>query len=397
MVTTGLYSDSSRMSMGKTRILCCLLLLLSAGCKSHHATDTAIPERHFAPLALTREVDEIGEYISDVEMVSLSPVNAPFSGISKLVVTDSCYYLVSGGAVFSISNDGENIQSIGRLGRGPGEYLSIKDITINPSGNELWCLDVTNRVLRFSCPKGDFIGQVDPGSGIGYARAVFPASNESFILYSPNPLDDGSSHKGYYCLTCYDFNLNVLEKKLEWEAFNADIGFTAPVTREGTLHILAPTSSSPAIVFHNGEEAEHLYFDFGTKGIPAGYFSKDIDQAWRKISDLFEADRYKFVSALYFPDGNVYFQAFGKESSVWNFFLDTKTGKGIRWSSIGGLLPPITALASDDGYLFFPYSDYGLVPAQEERDPLKKYIIERFGLPENKDANYIIKVKLHVE
>ena len=46
-------------------------------------------------------------------------------------------------------------------------------------------------------------------------------------------------------------------------------------------------------------------------------------------------------------------------------------------------------------HLYFIYDDYGYV--EEEPDPLKKAVNEKFGSPGTKGATYLIKVKLDVK
>lgn len=400
MVMIGSPSDFARTVPSPVRVLAFIILLfLSLNSCGNHRTenDSSIPEKHFKPLEATKEKEDLSDCITDIELVQINSDGVVFSGMTKLVVGDVRFYLVSGGVVYSASKDGKDVQRIGHLGRGAGEYLSIKDITLNPSQKELWCLDVNNAVLRYDCSNGGFLGKVDPGPTIGYVRAIFPVSEDSFALFSPNPLDDGASHESFHCLRYYNLDSKELGKKMKWERFNADLGFSIPVTRNGLQFILAPTTFSPAIVFQNGNEMEHVIFDFGRKGVPDNYFSKDVHEAWRNVSALFDADCYKCVSAIYFLGDKVYFQAFGKESSVWNFLMDIEGAKGIRWPSIGGAAPPVSALSSDGGYLFFPYCDYGHASLEEEKDPLKRYVLQKFGRPCDKDASYIVKVKMHVE
>lgn len=57
--------------------------------------------------------------------------------------------------------------------------------------------------------------------------------------------------------------------------------------------------------------------------------------------------------------------------------------------------PPISAIAAEGDSLYFLYDDYGYV--EDEQDPLKKAVIEKFGFPETKGSTYLIKVKMDVK
>lgn len=369
-------------------------MFMSSGCARNIEITSGTPTLVLKPLEETTEVSDLSEYISEVELIRMGTDSNVIPSISKLIPTRDCFFLISGGVVFSMSKDGSKIQKIGRVGRGPGEYLSIKDISLDYSGNGLLCLDTDNSIIRYDFSTSMATAKYDPGQTIGYARAVFPISEDQFALFVPNPLDNGSDgNKKFYCLQIYDNSPKLDGKEIEWSGFNADIGFSIPVSMDSDKFILAPTSSTPAIVFKDGEEVGRIFFDFGRKSVPKGYFTKDIGMEWDRISALFEEDRYKFVSSIYFPDGQIYFQAFGKESSLWNFMIDLESKKGIRWQSIGSIAPPVSAIASEDGYLYFPYCEYGMQSSVDENDPLRKYVIGRFGLPRD-NASYIVKIKI---
>ena len=60
------------------------------------------------------------------------------------------------------------------------------------------------------------------------------------------------------------------------------------------------------------------------------------------------------------------------------------------------MTPPVCAVSSEDGWLYFPYEDYGYIPLEEEKDPLKKLVIDKFGMPDDEGEFCLIKVKFHV-
>ena len=61
------------------------------------------------------------------------------------------------------------------------------------------------------------------------------------------------------------------------------------------------------------------------------------------------------------------------------------------------MTPPICPIAAEDGYVYFPYDDYGYLSLKDEKDILKKLVIEKFGLPERPKATFLIKVKFSVQ
>jgi len=346
------------------------------------------------PLESSDVVSKLGSHIVDVELIRIDSDSLMFSGINKLLLTD-CYYILSGGVVFSVSRDGKQLGRVGNVGRGPGEYLSIKDIALSLDNKELWCLDSDNSVLRYSIPELKFIAKIVPSNDTGYVRALVPMEGNTLGLYIPNPrnreLLDGVKEK-FYCLRIYDMNGIEVGKDLLWTGFNINSGFSVPISfSDHGRSVLSPEGSVPSIVYENGKESGRLQFDFGKKNIPDTFFSSG--DPWSKITELFMMDCYKLTSSVYFMDGGMYLRSFGEDSSSWNFYLNEDGSKGFRWRSEPMMTPPIFALASEGGYLYFAYDDYGQIPEGTEKDPLKRVVLSRFGFPAHPVMECLIKVK----
>lgn len=369
---------------------------LISSCSANTGTDD-IDSRFFAPLRATEEVEDLTPFVSDLEVLQIGADSVGRPGISKILFSDPIVFL-SGGVVFSASPDFQVIRKVGDVGRGPGEYLSIKDIAINSDGDELWCMDVLNSVLRYDLKTMAFLGKIDfEKDQREYARAMIPQEGNTIALYTPNP--DGffpQHHETFFCLSFFNASGKDIDRQLPWTQYNVMAGFSNPVSAaDQGEYVLAPESSNIAYVFSGNGLDHKLVFDFGPKWIPSDFFNPKHGDPAKKVGDLFDMDCFKLISSVYFPGGNLYFHAYGKESSSWNFLLSKDGSHGIRWKSVGILSPPIYAIASEGEYLFFHYDDYGLV--EEEKDPLKKYVIRKNGLPAKTGSSYLIKVKFDVD
>lgn len=352
-----------------------------------------------SPLSSSVLVDEIDPYIEEVELIPVSAQTEVLSSISKLIPYGTNYLVLSGGVVYSVSNDGNSVRRVGETGRGPGEYLMVKDIALNHSQDELWCLDVSNMLLAFDSETLDFIRSVKPMNTDEYARAIIPGDGNSFFLFFPTPLSSelNDESTSFSCIKQFDAKGRIVKMGHEWDGFFVDAAFSSPVSFSDGKYILSPGTSMPGVVFNDGVEEYSLTFDFGRHTVPKNYFNGSIASPWERVSELFEKDYYKLVSSVYSFGNDLYFRAFGKQSSLWNFVLSKDSSRGIRWQSIGSKTVPISAIGVQDGYLLFPYDDYGFNTAEEEQDPLKSYVIRKYGLPdESHDINtYLIKVKFN--
>lgn len=370
-----------------------LLCLIALSCSSRPGVEDTVSWQ-VSPLRATEEVDDLAPYVSELEVFPVGSDGIARPGISKILFSDPIVFL-SGGVAFSASPDWKTVKQIGNIGRGPAEYLSVKDIMINAAGDELWCMDVLNSILRYDLSTMSFMGKVECEKK-GYARAMIPLENNGVALYTPNPPGAfPEKHETFYCLSYYTASGKTVDQWLPWTQFNVMAGFSNPVsTAAPNTSILIPESSNIAYVFENNGLDHQIIFDFGNKWIPLNFINpKDGDHA-RKVGDLFDLDCFKLISSVFFPAGDLYFHAFGKESSSWNFFISKDGTNGIRWRSVGGMAPPISAIASRDEYLYFMYDDYGY--AEEEQDPLKRLVIEKYGLPVEIGSTYLIKVRFDV-
>lgn len=367
-----------------------LTLGLLLGCTNNRSYDENIPLFVLRANSVTDEVTDLSSYISELEVIPLVKDTTAFRGVTKLLISDR-YFVLSGGVVFSTSLDGVDWIKIGNVGRGPGEYLSVKDIAISPDGKELWCIELYNSVLRYNAVNGVFKGKVDIPKNVGYVKGIIPVSPTEFALYIPNPTSG-------YCLKYYDINGREQGSEMPYLQYNFDMGFSIPITvSEGTIYSVSPESKMPTVVYRNGKPEMQFVFDFGSKTPPDKYYSLKQDDPWKGLGELFELDYFKSVSSVFFINDEMYFRAFGRGSSSWNYYINKDRTRGIRWQSIGVMSPPICSIASTEGYTFFPYEDYGYIGFEEEKDALKKLVIEKYGLPEHAGGTFIIKVKFDVK
>lgn len=368
-----------------------------SSCFSNKESDKDV--KVIQPLKDTKIITDLAPYVEELELIPMSSDSVFLSGISKMLVTKNKYYVISGGVVFSMSKTGMNIKRVGNIGRGPGEYILLKDIALNLDGTELWCMDALNALLIFDVGNDTFLRRLDVANiNLGYARSILPLKDNSFALYIPNPVskDIVKDNVVFNCLRIFNREGRELEEQLPWNDFHINASFSVPVSfSDNKTYVLAPEASCPCIIYENGEEKEQVFFDFGSKNVPYRFAFRRGGDPMEMIGEIFEKDYFKLVSDVFFPKGDTYFHAFGKESSSWNFYIPNNESTGIRWKSVGLLTPPISAVATEEGYLFFVYEDYGQIAIEDEQDPLKRCVLDKYGVSSS-STSCLIKVKIHV-
>ena len=154
------------------------LLILFAGCsqkqtkKEQVLSETSKPqdvieEKLFEidPRTFDDNELELSDFASDVEYIPLSN-KIRMGHIRKVKVTSNAIYLVSdkssGGEgnghqeLFRFDKKGKNTVQIGKIGKGPKEYLKSKCFAVDEENNRIYIIGRLNTVLVFDT-KGIFI------------------------------------------------------------------------------------------------------------------------------------------------------------------------------------------------------------------------------------------------
>jgi len=369
------------------------IIVLVCSCSKPENNDAQV----MYPLSATREISDLDSYISELSLIPLWNDSLAISGVSKIIPVDSTLLLLSGGVLYhcNYSNaDRVDIQRIGNIGRGPGEYLTLKDFALSLSEDEVICLDISGDILRYSLETKELVGKIQTSAPTGTASGIFPLAGDRIAVYVPNPLDTEMTKPDivFYSLWIFDYKGEELSKELKWTDLNVMTSFSIPVSvSSGGYYILSPESSSPSLVYKNGELSGTLFLDFGSHTLPPRYAFRKNTNPWNSLGDIFASDYFKLTSSVFVLPDAYFFRAFGKRSSSWNFLVPFNGSKGIRWCSIPKLTPPISAIGMDGDCVFFSYDDYGL--NDDEKDPLKKVVLERFGKPAATDGSFLIKAK----
>ena len=334
-------------------------------------------------------------YIDTLEIIPvLNEAGETLYDIRKAILREQMFLILSGGALYSYEWERNAIRPYGSFGRGPGEYTSIVDFCIDKSGNKLLCLVFPPAILRYDLDTHDYEGRIDLSDDIVNPSGIFPSPEGGVFLYVANPLDVGreSLKQEFYCLKKIDVRGKLQEESLLWTDFHLT-GITCPVfctdgttysLSTGTLHTVNP-------VFKNGALDKTYLIDFGKKTLPYRYAYKDDADPWASVGDIFQENYYKHLSSLSPLAHGVFFSAFGENSQLWHFY--NTAAYSIRWASVPIATAPMKAVTADSTHIYFMYEDYGLISPEDEKDPLKKYVLDKFGLPENKDASVFLKVK----
>lgn len=136
-----------------------LLFVFSCFTMTYGAEKTPIPKTE---LSFKKAKTVVGTF-SSVKYIPLEErKEAFFSEISKLIVHDSLIYIMDKRGrkkILCFTLHGQFICSIGKLGRGPGEYLNLKDFDIDEDGNVHLFSTYSKKIIIYK-PNGEFLKEV---------------------------------------------------------------------------------------------------------------------------------------------------------------------------------------------------------------------------------------------
>lgn len=327
------------------------------------------------------EAKDLSTYIKDIQLIPLSSDSVFIAGTPKLLHYDSKIIILSD-KLYEFNSDGSFSKIIGRQGRGPGEYVHLNDIALDLENNQLLALTHQNTLLRYSLATGEAEQeqQLDIKAS---TSGLIPLSGGRVAVFIANPPQQDTCA---YRLMVFDKNGALTEKALSTQGdFCISMGFRQFIYQvKDNSYSLTFSPSSCYSYLSDGEKlSSSVYLDFGSKALPEDFFSQYTDP-WGGISEAFKADRFKSPIVLE-TEGLTYINAYGKDSSVWNFVTDGN--KGFRWRSIPDTAAPMQAVCSDTEYLYFVFTEAELSSTE---DLLKKYLIEKCSVRLSADDNPII-------
>lgn len=165
---------------------------------------------------LEKEMDSIGvtDIFHDFEYIALETNDESIIGeVSKILIYDNKYYLLDktrGMKVYVFNDKGDFIRSIGKKGKGPGEYLNLEDFTIDESSGHIVLLGYPSIVYVFDS-LGQFVKQkklTDEAflwNICRYDNRYFLSSNHQSVLKGNEA----------FLIFEYDNNFNLRKKSID--------------------------------------------------------------------------------------------------------------------------------------------------------------------------------------
>ena len=175
--------------------------------------------------------------------------NGLFASISKLIVKNELIYILDEvtSSIYVFNMDGKFVKKIKHIGRGPGEYIRIRDFNVD--NNCLYIYDDRTRKLLCYDLQGDKI--LHEYSTSFFARAFYILTNGDFLYILPKD----QNHKQ---IVVTDTTGNLKNEFLDFEKDDLDIHTRHSLLQETSLGIVYSKPESNSFYLLSKENGDIL-------------------------------------------------------------------------------------------------------------------------------------------
>lgn len=297
--------------------------------KSEIETEEIIPVN----LDLVQDTLRLSNFIDSISYIPLeTDSNFLIGRIDKLVVTDEFIFVLDkklARSVFCFDKEGNKKFKIHRIGRGPGEYVNITDISYNDYTKELllYCF-IRKSVLYFDM-KGNFLREMKIPF---YTARIYELKNFNKILFCEyNPNKSKFDRALFPNLILLDPNLNVMDENAYFEGYidksivwGTHCDFSC---WEDTLSIKLDHSNIVYYIFQN-KVVPKYFLDFDKYNVDEVYWKKTKKKGITlREMEIYDQSRHFCETMFYLENINCISFIYRQNCQRNRVFYSKKSGK----------------------------------------------------------------------
>lgn len=284
------------------------------------------------------DATSIGEKISSFDfdihkIISIETSSESIVGrIRKVVISNNRIFILNrrgGGQIMWFTLEGKFLGKIDRLGQGPGEYIEIRDFTINDSNKEILILDRIDKVHFFDL-SGEFARSISIAKEFDH-RHIASVNN---YIYTEVFSNDGKN----LCIQNYQGKFQNIEYPAPRETFALGRPF---IHSENNL-LMKVKACDTIFRLDQGIAKPFLFMNFGNKQLPRALAMKttvrkgiDKSREYALNSNFYETKLFYIFNYMSYN-----FKILGKERFYCFYNKADQSLKCVDFESFGNNLAP---------------------------------------------------------
>lgn len=233
------------------------MILLTISCGGNITTNKIIPYK----LNKSKTIDNNLKLCNYVILQ-----NKLLSNIQKIITHDNKIYILdlahgNLGQLVVFDNQGNYMYNVSQSGKGPGEYVELRDFTIK--NDTIFILDgMTDDILRF-VHDTSFVDKIHLPIELSTGIATI---NGGLILHRPLYYDE--SPKGLHAITIVNDLINIEMQKYMYDGTSRTINYANSLQESGENIVFAQILTDKVYVFNkNDTNIDSYNFDFGAHSV----------------------------------------------------------------------------------------------------------------------------------
>lgn len=291
---------------------------------------------------------KLSEIADDIEYVKLEKTTESLvgGGIPFWYITKEYVFVYSSNRLLQFDRKGNYIKQIGKYGRGPGEFLSMRGLALNDSNNTLYVIsNFANKVIKYDIDTGEFLGDFPINNTLG--SGMLPMSfliiaKDTFLALS-HPMTQFTSD--YVIFEIFNDNGNVLAQKksslfsIQNDDENVERiknGFTQVWFFNGHFRLFEELNDTIYNIKNNHLEPVYIFNLNGYKGpfdlMTTNYVRSKIN--YMRLFGFWETSN--FLLFRFYYNGNSYSAQYDKTRKEFHQLINTKDNSMKMYNDIDG-------------------------------------------------------------
>lgn len=322
-------------------IITCLCCILFVSCTKQQIIEPHLQQAEkilIDPTAASEKNLLFSDFIKQINY-TLIPTDDEFiiGNIDKIIVTDDYMFILDSKisrAIYCIRKSGEKVFSIKKTGSGPGEYITIKDISFDDTKKELIVYCSTRQILLYYDLHGKFLHE----ERIPYQAARIQKIGGKIVFFSDNLINPKLLNKENFpnlFLTNNDYSI-ISQANFFKSPINKAIVWTSESKFSSWGDTLSIKPDHGNIIYHvtNKEVFPAYELNFGKFNIDEKYWkmSRESGMTLEKIDSY--CDNAKYCESFWFNEGSDFLQfTYRQNKTLYLLLYSKKTHKMINIKS----------------------------------------------------------------